>query len=142
MINRTVLTGRLTRDPELRTTGNGISVTQFVLAVDRPHYKGKESGADFISCVAWRKTAELISTYFHRGSLVGIDGRVQTRSYDDKAGNRVYVTEIVVENVTFLESKKDANSNTGNAGNNGTAKNDPFEGNSGPVDITEDDLPF
>ena len=137
MINRTVLTGRLTRDPELRTTGSGISVTQFVLAVGRPHYKGKDSGADFISCVAWRKTAELISSYFHRGSLIGIDGRIQTRSYDNKEGTKVYVTEVVVDNVTFLESKKDANNGTSN-----TAKNDPFEGNSGPVEITEDDIPF
>lgn len=85
MINRTVLTGRLTRDPELKSTSSGISVTQFTLAVNRQYTNqdGNRS-ADFISCVAWRKTAENINKFFKKGSLIGIDGRLQSRSYDDK----------------------------------------------------------
>lgn len=99
MINRTVLTGRLTRDPELKSTSSGISVTQFTLAVNRQYTNqdGNRS-ADFISCVAWRKNAETINKFFKKGSLIGIDGRLQSRSYDDKNGYKVYVTEVVVDN--------------------------------------------
>lgn len=108
MINRVVLVGRLTRDPELRTTGSGISVATFTLAVDRQFTNSQgERGADFISCVIWRKAAENFCNFTSKGSLVGIDGRIQTRSYDNKDGQRVYVTEVVVDNFSLLESRKD-----------------------------------
>ncbi|MCO6527797.1 MAG: single-stranded DNA-binding protein [Lactobacillus sp.] len=152
MINRTVLTGRLTRDPELRTTGSGISVATFTLAVDRQYTNAQgERGADFISCVIWRKAAENFCNFTSKGSLVGIDGRIQTRSYDDQNGQKVYVTEVVVDNFSLLESKKDRESNTnmGNnggynnsAGNSNSAPQDPFSGSSDTIDITDDDLPF
>ena len=111
MINRVVLVGRLTRDPELRTTGSGISVATFTLAVDRQFTNSQgERGADFVSCVIWRKSAENFCNFTSKGSLVGIDGRIQTRSYDNKDGQRVYVTEVVVDRVQFLDSRNSGNS--------------------------------
>ena len=173
MINRVVLVGRLTRDPELRTTGSGISVATFTLAVDRQYTNAQgERGADFISCVIWRKAAENFCNFTSKGSLVGIDGRIQTRSYDNKDGQRVYVTEVVVDNFALLESRKDREArgqnggytpnNNGNFGNqntnntpnmggsnqNNTANNgpdntqDPFAGSGDTIDISDDDLPF
>ncbi|RVU71497.1 MULTISPECIES: single-stranded DNA-binding protein [Lactobacillus] len=126
MINRVVLVGRLTRDPELRTTGSGISVATFTLAVDRQFTNSQgERGADFISCVIWRKSAENFCNFTSKGSLVGIDGRIQTRSYDNKDGQRVYVTEVVVDNFALLESRKDREARGQNGGftpnNNGNA---------------------
>jgi len=158
MINRAVLTGRLTKDPELRTTQSGLSVAAFNLAVDRQYTNanGKRS-ADFISCVIWRKAAENFCNFTSKGSLVGIDGRIQTRNYDDKDGKRVYVTEVVVDNFALLESKKDrqnnnigsyANNNKGtySKGNNGADydnnSQDPFNGSGDTIDISDDDLPF
>ena len=92
MINRVVLTGRLTRDPELRTTGSGISVATFTLAVDRQYTNARgEREADFISCVIWRKSAENFVNFTSKGSLVGIDGRLQSRSYDDKDGKQDHI---------------------------------------------------
>ena len=117
MINRVVLVGRLTRDPELRTTGSGISVATFTLAVDRQYTNAQgERGADFISCVIWRKSAENFCNFTSKGSLVGIDGRIQTRSYDNKDGQRVYVTEVVVDNFALLESRKDREARGQNGG--------------------------
>ncbi|MCO6531457.1 MULTISPECIES: single-stranded DNA-binding protein [Lactobacillus] len=117
MINRVVLVGRLTRDPELRTTGSGISVATFTLAVDRQYTNAQgERGADFISCVIWRKAAENFCNFTSKGSLVGIDGRIQTRSYDNKDGQRVYVTEVVVDNFALLESRKDREARGQNGG--------------------------
>ncbi|MCO6533567.1 single-stranded DNA-binding protein [Lactobacillus sp.] len=117
MINRVVLVGRLTRDPELRTTGSGISVATFTLAVDRQYTNDQgERGADFISCVIWRKAAENFCNFTSKGSLVGIDGRIQTRSYDNKDGQRVYVTEVVVDNFALLESRKDREARGQNGG--------------------------
>lgn len=158
MINRAVLTGRLTKDPELRTTQSGLSVTAFNLAVDRQYSNSKgERGADFISCVIWRKSAENFCNFTSKGSLVGIDGRIQTRNYDDKDGKKVYVTEIVVDSFALLESKKDRqNNNTGSYtdNNKGTyskgndranyANNsqDPFNDSGNTIDISDDDLPF
>lgn len=135
MINRTVLTGRLTRDPELKSTSSGISVTQFTLAVNRQYTNQDGSrSADFISCVAWRKTAENINKFFKKGSLIGIDGRLQSRSYDDKNGYKVYVTEVVVDNFSFLTSKSDKHQGS-------QAAQDPFAAGD-KVTITEDDIPF
>lgn len=158
MINRAVLTGRLTKDPELRTTQSGLSVASFNLAVDRPFKDNNGNyGADFISCVIWRKAAENFCNFTSKGSLVGIDGRIQTRNYDDNDGKKVYVTEIVVDNFALLESKKDrqnnnAGNNTSNNGNysknNSNGANydnnsqDPFNGSGDTIDITDDDLPF
>ena len=158
MINRAVLTGRLTKDPELRTTQSGLSVAAFNLAVDRQYTNGKgERNTDFISCVIWRKAAENFCNFTSKGSLVGIDGRIQTRNYQDKDGQKVYVTEVVVDNFALLESKKDrqnnnigsyANNNKGtySKGNNGANydnnSQDPFNGSGDTVDITDDDLPF
>lgn len=155
MINRAVLTGRLTKDPELRTTQSGLSVVSFNLAVDRPYKDNNGNyGADFISCVIWRKAAENFCNFTFKGSLVGIDGRIQTRNYQDNDGKKVYVTEIVVDNFALLESKKDRkNNNAGNKnngnydkGNNGANydnnSQDPFNGSGDTIDITDDDLPF
>lgn len=167
MINRVVLTGRLTKDPELRTTQSGLSVATFTLAVNRQYSKAK-GDADFINCVIWRKAAENFCNFTSKGSLVGIDGRIQTRSYENKSGQKVYVTEIVVDSFSLLESKKDrlANNNNGNnsnydanTNNNGfsnTTTNtnyisnssnesqapDPFAESGDSIDITDDDLPF
>lgn len=106
MINSVSLTGRLTKDPELRMTQSGTSVTSFTLAVNRrPNSQGQQE-ADFISCVAWGKTAQVAEQYLHKGSLIGIEGRIQTRSYDNQQGQRVYVTEVVTETLSFLESRQ------------------------------------
>jgi single-strand DNA-binding protein len=141
MINRVVLTGNLTKDPELKTTQSGLSVVQFVIGVQRQFArKDGEREADFISCVAWRKTAKNIARYFKKGQLIGIDGRVQTRSYDDKNGQRVYVTEVVVDNFAFLSSQKGQGNRNPSQRPNTTAQ-DPFAGTSN-IDITDDDLPF
>lgn len=109
MINRVVLVGRLTRDPELRYTANGAAVASFTVAVNRSFTNAQgEREADFINCVIWRKAAENFANFTRKGSLVGVDGRVQTRSYENQQGNRVYVTEVVVENFSLLESKSES----------------------------------
>jgi single-strand DNA-binding protein len=143
MINRAIITGRLTRDPELKYTGNSsTAVASFTLAVNRKftNQQGNRE-ADFINCVAWRKTAETIANYTHKGSLIGVDGRIQTRSYENQQGQRVYVTEIVVDDFTFLESKSQS-SNNQQASNQSQSTNDPFAGNSKQLNIQADDLPF
>ncbi|MDF4143363.1 single-stranded DNA-binding protein, partial [Lactobacillus kefiranofaciens] len=104
MLNRAVLTGRLTRDVDLRYTQSGTAVGSFSLAVDRQFTNQQgEREADFINCVIWRKSAENFANFVHKGSLVGIDGRIQTRNYENAQGQRVYVTEVVVENFALLE---------------------------------------
>ena len=105
MINRVVLTGRLTRDIELRRTQSGAAVASFTLAVDRSFKREGQPEADFINCVAWNRSAETMAQYLHKGSLIGVDGRIQTRNYDNQQGQRVYVTEVNVQNFHFLESK-------------------------------------
>lgn len=106
MINRVVLVGRLTRDPELRKTPSGASVCSYSLAVGRSRQaQPGQPEADFINCVTWNRQAETMAQYLHKGSLVGIEGRIQTRSYDNQQGQRVYVTEVVTDSVQFLESK-------------------------------------
>lgn len=106
MINRAVLTGRLTKAPELKYTQSGIAVTNFILAVNRP-FKNEEgeNEADFIRIVAWRKQAENAATFLTKGSLVGIDGRIQTRNFEGQDGQRVYVTEVVADSIQFLEPR-------------------------------------
>lgn len=100
-MNRVVLVGRLTKDLELTKTQTDKSVVKFTLAVDK-----FGDGADFINCVAWNKSAEFLSQYAKKGNMVGVDGRISTRSYDDKDGRKVYVTEVVAEQVNLLESRK------------------------------------
>lgn len=105
MINRVILVGRLTRDPQPRKTSNGKSVTSFTVACDRKTKVEGQPTADFINCVAWNKVADAVAQYTHKGSLVGVEGRIQTKSYDDQGGNKVFVTEVLADGVQFLEPK-------------------------------------
>lgn len=142
MINRVVLAGRTTRDLELRNTKSGTNVCSFTLAVDR-NFKNKngERKADFISCIAWKKTAEVMSKYVKKGSVIGVDGSIQTRSYDNRDGQRVYVTEVVVENFSFLGGSDKNGQVSKNNQSSSNQNNDPFDSN-GQADISDDDLPF
>ena len=106
MINRVVLVGRLTAEPTLRKTSSGTSVASFTLAVDNPKSKQAEKATSFIPCVAYGSTGDLVANYFHKGYQEGIDGRIQTRSYPDRDGKKVYITEVIVNEVTFLDNKK------------------------------------
>ncbi len=125
MINRVVLVGRLTKDP-----GNGTAVANFTLAVNRTFKNSQgEQEADFINCQVWRSTAENVAQYLKKGSLAGVDGRMQTRSYDNSDGRRVFVTEVVAESVQFLEPR-------------GTSQNQDYNVPSESADISDDDLPF
>lgn len=109
MINMVALMGRLTYEPELISTPNGVSVLRFQVACDRSYQaKGQERQADFIDCVAWRQTAEFISRYFHKGSMIAIDGTVQTSNYTDKNGNNRKQTEVLANNVSFCGSKSES----------------------------------
>lgn len=119
MLNRAVLTGRLTKDPEVQYTTNGTPVLSFTLAVDR-QFRNKQGDrdADFINCVIWRKSAENFANFTHKGALVGIDGRIQTRNYENNQGQRVYVTEVVVDNFALLEPRRQ-NGNGGGQYNGG-----------------------
>jgi len=106
MLNRVVLVGRLTRDPDLRYTPNGVAVANFTIAVNRPftNQQGNRE-ADFINCVVWRRPAENLANYMKKGSLIGVDGRLQTRNFEGQDGKMVYVTEVVADSVQFLETK-------------------------------------
>ena len=108
-MNKVLLVGNLTRDPEKRSTGQGTSVTSFTIAVSR-RFKNADGGydADFINCVAWRSTADFVAQYFQKGSRIGVVGSLQSRSYDDKNGNRRYVTEVNVEEVEFAGPRQSA----------------------------------
>ena len=106
MINRTILVGRITRDPELKKTQSGVSVVSFTLAVNRTFKKEGEQEADFINCVAWRNQADFLGNYITKGALLGVEGRIQTRNYEDQTGKTVYITEVVCETVQALESKQ------------------------------------
>jgi single-strand DNA-binding protein len=142
MLNRVILIGRLTRDPELRYTPSGVAVAQFTLAVDRPFTSNVgERVADFIPIVTWRQLAETCANYLHKGRLAAVEGRIQVRSYENNEGRRVYVTEVVAENVRFLESSKRENGNSGDHSSRGGY--DPFQNDGSPIDhISDDDLPF
>ncbi len=155
MINRVVLVGRLTKDPsELRRSTSGNAVTSFTLAVDRRFVKQDDQSqqqADFISCVVWNKTAEFVSQYAKKGSLVGVEGRLQSRSYDSKEGYKVYVTEVVCDNVQLLEPKSVNSQRTNESLSQGTPHNGGYETQPEPqyddhddvgIDVPDDDLPF
>ena len=112
-MNKVILMGRLTRDPEMRyTQGNNTAVCSFSLAVNRRFKQEGQPDADFINVTAWAKTAEFVGKYFTKGQQVGVIGRIQTRNYDDKDGKKVYVTEVVAEEVYFADSKKEPNATT------------------------------
>lgn len=158
MINNITLVGRLTKAVDLRYTSSGIAVAQTNLAVERPFTN--QNGVretDFIRIVIWRKAAENLSNFTTKGSLIGVTGRIQTRSYENNNGQKVYVTEVVCENVQYLEPKEVTdkrkqqnnqqgmnNASTDNHRNKSDTKNypDPFEQNDDYVDISDDDLPF
>ena len=172
MMNRVVLVGRLTKDPELRYTPNGVPVATFTLAVNRNFTNQQgEREADFINCVVWRKPAENVANFLKKGSLAGVDGRVQTRNYEGQDGKRVYVTEILAESVQFLEPrsssagerneggsygggqrnyKNDNGFDSNSYGQNQRSNNnnytrvddDPFANDGKTIDISDDDLPF
>lgn len=111
MLNRTILMGRLVADPELKTTASGISVTSFRIAVDRNYVKsGEERKADFIDIVCWRQTAEFVCRYFGKGSLIAVEGQLQSRTYQAKDGSNRYVVEVVADNVSFTGERRDSGS--------------------------------
>lgn len=140
MLNRSILIGRLTKDPEMRYTPAGVAVTQFTLAVDRPVAAGKEKEADFINIVTWRQLAETCANYLRKGRLTAVEGRIQVRNYDNNEGKRVYVTEVIADNVRFLESSGSGSSNQASGQQRG--QQDPFIDDGKPLDISDDDLPF
>ncbi|MGH1785906.1 single-stranded DNA-binding protein [Enterococcus casseliflavus] len=156
MINNVTLVGRLTKDPDLKYTGNGTAVATFTLAVNRNFTnQSGEREADFINCVIWRKPAETLANYAKKGVLIGVTGRIQTRSYDNQQGQKVYVTEVIADNFQLLESKKaDSSQNTQDGGvsnsqttnnanaqqNRNNVQSDPFSNSS--IDIDSQDLPF
>lgn len=170
MINRVVLVGRLTKDPELKYTQSGIAITRFTLAVNRTfaNQQGQRE-ADFINCVTWRKQAENTANYLRKGSLAGIEGRIQTSNFEGRDGNRVFMTEVVADSVQFLEPRSanaerpDQSYNAPNAPQGGyqqqsnqswnqqqpqpnqsnytSTNDDPFS-TSGPIEVSDDDLPF
>lgn len=171
MINRVILVGRLTKDPELKYTQTGVAVTRFTLAVNRTFSsQSGEREADFINCVTWRKQAENTANYLKKGSLTGIEGRIQTSSFDGQDGKRVFMTEVVADSVQFLEPRSGNTENTSsNQSNGGQAPrdtntpnyqqdaqnraettynapnrqdNDPFSQNGAPIAVSDEDLPF
>lgn len=146
MINNVTLTGRITKDLEKHETGKGTSVVNFSLAVDRRRKNANgDREADFISIQAWGLTADLLCKYCGKGSLIGIEGRIQTRNYENNQGQRVYVTEVVAENITFLDSNKNNQSQQGSYQQSNGYQNDnyqqPFDG-AMPFDNGADDVPF
>ena len=112
MLNTAIIIGRLTADPELRTTQTGLSVTSFTVAVDRNYKSGDERQTDFINVVAWRGTADFVSRYFQKGQMIAVQGSIQTRNYEDKNGNKRTAVEIVAGNVSFCGDKKQKNEGT------------------------------
>lgn len=112
-MNRVILMGRLTADPELRQTPQGTSVTSFTIAVDRRIKTENGQQADFITCVAWRKTAEFICRYFQKGRMIAVEGQLQSRSWDTQDGKRQYATEVIVDNVSFTGEKPQTESTDG-----------------------------
>ncbi|MFP4952343.1 single-stranded DNA-binding protein [Staphylococcus pseudintermedius] len=145
MLNRVVLVGRLTKDPDFRTTPSGVSVATFTLAVNRTFTNAQgEREADFINCVVFRKQAENVKNYLSKGSLAGVDGRLQSRSYENQEGRRVFVTEVVCDSVQFLETKNNNQSNNQPQQQRGQApaQDNPFTNANNPIDIDDEDLPF
>lgn len=156
MINNLALVGRITKDIDLKYTSNGIAVTQNSLAVERPFKNAQgEKETDFINFVAWRKTAEILSQYAHKGAMIGIVGRIQTRNYQNNEGRTIYVTEVAAENIQLIQTNRNeqqGNSNQSNYQNNNQSNNQQnnysnnqqttTQNNNEAIDISDDDLPF
>ena len=155
MLNRVVLVGRITKDPELRKTQSGLSTVSFTVACNRRFTsQGQEPQADFINCVAWRQTADYMANYVKKGALLGVEGRIQTRNYEDQTGKRVYVTEVVCDSVqTLVRSNTEGQSNyqpsyqaSAPADNSGYTPDSPTsydnDFSTETLDIASDDLPF
>lgn len=166
MMNKVILIGRLTRDPELRRSNTGMAVCNFSVAVNRGFAgQNNEPQTDFINCVCFDKQAENLSRYMTKGRLISVDGRIQSRSYDNQEGKRVYVTEVVATNIQYLESKSSVQGTTNNYSNNNgynnapsndvtpfdfeqpsaptvEVDNDPFASFGESVEISDNDLPF
>ncbi|HDC9973557.1 TPA: single-stranded DNA-binding protein [Staphylococcus aureus] len=156
MLNRVVLVGRLTKDPEYRTTPSGVSVATFTLAVNRTFTNAQgEREADFVNCVVFRRQADNVNNYLSKGSLAGVDGRLQSRNYENQEGRRVFVTEVVCDSVQFLEPKNTNDSQQdlyqqqvqqtrgqSQYSNNKPVKDNPFANANGPIELNDDDLPF
>ena len=152
-MNKVFLIGRLSRDPELRHTTSGMPVCQINVAISRPVGQGKEPETDFINVVVWNKQAENVSKYLAKGRQIAIEGRIQTRNYDNNEGKRVYVTEVIASNVEFLGSANDQTKNTQQFNDNpfdtdvssqetANLDNDPFASFGEKVEISDNDLPF
>lgn len=149
MLNKVILIGRLTRDPELKHTASNIAVANFSLAVNRPFSdQNGERGVDFINIIVWRKQAENVKKYLNKGSLISLEGRIQTRNYDNKEGKKVYVTEVVADSVQFLESKGQKTTNVSpqdfldQAPVTDVDVADPYADFGDSIEISDDDLPF
>ena len=155
MINSVNLVGRLTRDVELRVSQSNVTVATFTLAVNRSFKSANgEREADFINCVAFKKTAEILNQYAGKGSQIGVTGSIQTRNYENKEGQRVYVTEVIANNIALLDSKGSNNASDGQQSqarpNTNQAQQtrsqapdeNPFANSKGPVEISDDMLPF
>lgn len=152
-MNKCILVGRITKDPEVRTVNGGISVCQFTIAVNRKFQNPQgERKADFINCVAWRQSAELLGKYIHKGNQIGVEGSIQTRSYQNQQGQPVYVTEVAVESISFLEPKGNTQSvspmDQGRdifaqpSAPKASSNEDAFEDLKSSYDISNDDLAF
>ena len=149
-----ILIGRLTKDPELTYTPSGVATAKFIMAVDRPFSSaGGEREADFIPVVTWRQLAETCANYLRKGRLTAVEGRIQVRNYENSEGKRVYVTEVIADNVRFLESNRDSNKKDSSQANHpgdsnyqtdhsNTGYKDPFKDSGQPIDISDDELPF
>ena len=156
-MNKIILVGRLTKDPEVRSTSAGFQTANFTVAVNR-NFKNKDGNydADFLPCVAFRQTADFISKFFKKGSMICLDGRVQTRNYDAQDGTKRYVTEVVVENVEFVGGKNEGNSSSSNSQyvdapseapidempEYDIPNQDPYENYDKEVSLSDNDLPF
>lgn len=154
-MNKVFLIGRLTRDPELRYTGSNVAVATFSLAVNRPFTnQAGEREADFINIVVWRKQAENVKNYLTQGSQIAVDGRIQTRSYDGEDGKKRYVTEVIADNVQFLDSKSSKNDieptkdktpydfQDKDESKTTSVASDPFADFGSSIEINDDELPF
>jgi single-strand DNA-binding protein len=155
-VNKVILIGRLARDPELRATAGGANVCSFAVACDRQFVRqGEERQADFINCVAWRQQAEFLAKYFAKGHRIALEGTLQVRNYDDKEGQKRYVSEVIVDHIEFVQSKSESSGASGQSRNydnqippgyNPAPSQLPKSASEGDVDgfmpIEEDDLPF
>lgn len=154
-MNKVILTGRLVKDPELKHSANNLPYVLFTIAVNRP-FAAKDAAqqADFISCIVFRQPAENLARYIKKGGLIGVEGRIQTRTYDDPNGVRQYVTEVICENIEYLESKGSSRSESSNDSSYNRPRyeepkrqeqreaKDPFENVKSNFNISDDDLPF